>query len=467
MWSKADQVEELKKKCFESVFQEDFDSAAKFAGEALDIEPNEKEIFNLAQSVYDTWDFNGAIKLYDKVLKKNPNHFDALMGKAAALRYIRENDKAIRCYNKILKNQPTNPLALMSKVDTYIYGIRDAQKAIPILKKILKLSPNSIELSILCAGKFAVCGEYDQAIKINEKVISKDPNNIGARFAKLNWLEQFMSEQRTEKDALKIINKYLKNDPKFKRDVVARKTFSKLRSAIGGLYIYRRDYPEAEHAFKQAIALYDLSPEANFRLADAYVQQRKFDDAINQINKFLEKDTDNEKVKAYRNQLVTTRDKDQRRGELERRLIKGADMSSAAELLGIYRDLGQTAKFHNLANDILSKKEAPIEFFMKVGEIAVQGRRWNIAERAYKIIVQRSPQDFASWIELSAVQLASRKMEEGFRSIAQAVQAGGQSAQRILRSDKRFKSISNHPAFKQLVPVNTAQGQGIVLPSSN
>ncbi len=259
----------------------------------------------------------------------------------------------------------------------------------------------------------------------------------------------------------------LKNDPKFKRDVVARKTFSKLRSAIGGLYIYRRDYPEAEHAFKQAIALYDLSPEANFRLADAYVQQRKFDDAINQINKFLEKDTDNEKVKAYRNQLVTTRDKDQRRGELERRLIKGADMSSAAELLGIYRDLGQTAKFHNLANDILSKKEAPIEFFMKVGEIAVQGRRWNIAERAYKIIVQRSPQDFASWIELSAVQLASRKMEEGFRSIAQAVQAGGQSAQRILRSDKRFKSISNHPAFKQLVPVNTAQGQGIVLPSSN
>ena len=84
---KADQVEELKKKCFESVFQEDFDSAAKFAGEALDIEPNQKEILNLAQSVYDNWDFSGAIKLYDKVLKKNSNNFDALMGKAAALRF--------------------------------------------------------------------------------------------------------------------------------------------------------------------------------------------------------------------------------------------------------------------------------------------------------------------------------------------------------------------------------------------
>ena len=77
-------------------------------------------------------------------------------------------------------------LCTCSKADTYIYGIRDAQKAIPILKKILQLYPNSIELFIICAEKFAVCGEYDQAIKINEKVISKDPNNIEARFAKLN-----------------------------------------------------------------------------------------------------------------------------------------------------------------------------------------------------------------------------------------------------------------------------------------
>ena len=102
---KADQVEELKKKCFESVFQEDFDSAAIFAEEALDIEPNEKEIFNLAKLVFDEWDFSGAIKLYDKVLKKNPNHFDALMGKAAALRSTGEYPEAIRCYDKILKNQ--------------------------------------------------------------------------------------------------------------------------------------------------------------------------------------------------------------------------------------------------------------------------------------------------------------------------------------------------------------------------
>ena len=258
---KADQVEELKKKCFESVFKEDFDSAAKFAGEALDIEPNEKEILNLAQSVYDTWDFSGAIKLYDKVLKKNPNHFDALMGKAAALRFIGEHNQAIRCYNKILKKEPTNLFVLMAKVDTYIFGIRDARKAIQILKNILRftsqktvigtqsLSPGAIQLFSRCSDRFARCGEYEEAIKTNEKLLSRNPDNTDARFAKLNWLVELMMEQRSERDALKIINKYLKNDPKFfvyqlKHNFYLRA--GKIESALDVYKIVLKEEPETD-----------------------------------------------------------------------------------------------------------------------------------------------------------------------------------------------------------------------------
>ena len=278
---KADQVEELKKKCFESVFKEDFDSAAKFAGEALDIEPNQKEILNLAQSVYDHWDFSVAIKLYDKVLQKNPNNFDALMSKASALRYTGEYPKAIGCYNKILKNQPTNPLVLMSKADTYIYGTRNAQKAIPILKKILQLSPNSIKLFILCAGKFAVCGEYDQAIKINEKVISKDPNNIGARFAKLNWLEQFMSEQRTEKDALKIINKYLKNDPKFFVYQLKHNFYLRARKVESAIEVYKivlKEEPETD--FDRLVKANALLAAGDHKATRKFCEENMHRDAI-------------------------------------------------------------------------------------------------------------------------------------------------------------------------------------------
>ena len=48
-----DQFEELKQKSFEAIAREDFKAAAEFAQEALDIQPNGDEIFNLAGSVYD------------------------------------------------------------------------------------------------------------------------------------------------------------------------------------------------------------------------------------------------------------------------------------------------------------------------------------------------------------------------------------------------------------------------------
>jgi len=43
--------------------------------------------------------------------------------------------------------------------------------------------------------------------------------------------------------------------PQFHRDSDAQKTFSKLRSAIGGLYASRQMAVEAEYAFKQALQL--------------------------------------------------------------------------------------------------------------------------------------------------------------------------------------------------------------------
>ena len=109
---KADEIEELKKKSFEALIHDNVDAAKELAQDALDIEPNEKEIFSMAQSFFDDWDFQGAIILYDKILKNNPNHTDTLMSKASALRYIERYPEAISCYNKIIKKHPKNIAAL-------------------------------------------------------------------------------------------------------------------------------------------------------------------------------------------------------------------------------------------------------------------------------------------------------------------------------------------------------------------
>ena len=78
---------------------------------------------------------------------------------------------------------------------------------------------------------------------------------------------------------------------------MARKSFSKLRSAIGGLYARRGRPGEAENAFQQARILYPLSPEANFRLVqEVLMPQGRFADAREIMADFGRQDPGNDRV---------------------------------------------------------------------------------------------------------------------------------------------------------------------------
>ncbi len=81
-------------------------------------------------------------------------------------------------------------------------------------------------------------------------------------------------------------------DRKFIRDDQAQKSFSKLRSSIGGIYNWRlasskpgtpeheRMLKEADFAFRQAFAFCPYSPEAVFRYVNLLLSQQRFDDAL-------------------------------------------------------------------------------------------------------------------------------------------------------------------------------------------
>ncbi len=130
--------------------------------------------------------------------------------------------------------------------------------------------------------------------------------------------------------------KRLVNDSKFTRDVVARKTFSKLRSAIAGLYAARGISAEAEYAFKQAVELYPLSPEAVFRLADLYMRERRFEEARKVVSDFVAQDVHNDSAQGFLKQIEQAQNMVQRKAELETLLRGGqsADINTAAAQSG-------------------------------------------------------------------------------------------------------------------------------------
>lgn len=99
----------------------------------------------------------------------------------------------------------------------------------------------------------------------------------------------------------------LMNNPDFERNRRAQVTYSKLRSAIGGLYAHHGRTNDAEYAFIQSLQLFPASPEATLRLAYLYAEGSRWDEAILAVEAFQKLDPKNEEAGKYREKLQTRR----------------------------------------------------------------------------------------------------------------------------------------------------------------
>lgn len=242
------------------------------------------------------------------------------------------------------------------------------------------------------------------------------------------------------------------SDRGFLRDVVARKSFSKLRSAIAGVYVVRGMFNEAETAFKEAVSLYSLSPEACFRLADLYLRWNRSNDAIKLMEEFCRQDPGNDRAQAFVNELKGRNQLADKRRELEGLLTSGkANVGAALELADIYRKLGLSEQFQQLIRNLLVQKGLPAQMYLRIAQMAAEDRKPDIMETALQQYTESVPADMRGWIDLAGIQFVVNKQDAAFASLRQAVKVGKEAAIAVLRDDPRFQQVRTLPAFQQLL----------------
>ncbi len=85
--------------------------------------------------------------------------------------------------------------------------------------------------------------------------------------------------------------------PAYQRDFAARKSFSKLRTSIAGVYAKNRQPRAAEQAFLDAEVLYPFSPEVAFRrIQECLMPGRRFQDALRRMEAYRRVDAANTKA---------------------------------------------------------------------------------------------------------------------------------------------------------------------------
>lgn len=236
-------------------------------------------LVGLAKIAFGEKDLDGAAKLVNQAVEKNPNSLEALHAKADLLRAQGKNDEALAAYDAALKLKPDSIQSLTSKANLDIAMRRfddariqvDAAKkvapaaplvnytaalldfsenkfapALDEIQQVLKVAPDHLP-SVLLAGAIQFgLGNNEQAEQLVKRYLESNPGNAYAT----KLLASVMLKNGDPKRALSVLNPALEN----------AKQDPQLLSLAGESYMRAKEFDKAEQMLEKASELSPQSP---------------------------------------------------------------------------------------------------------------------------------------------------------------------------------------------------------------
>jgi tetratricopeptide (TPR) repeat protein len=289
-----------------------------------------------------------------------------------------------------------------------------------------------------------------------------------------------------EKTYLRKNFKGFTGDRKFVRDEDAQKAFSKLRSAIGGIYAYRLGIPgsptlapeyraktqedkdrlikEANFAYLQAFLFCPYSPDAIYRYVNFLMYVQRFNDAVIVVETGLKFDPNNGQLKSLldylksliQNNGATTLE------ELEAQVTKKPnDLSLALTLLSAYEEMKQIDKAIKLADSIESNPKVDVQILKMLARFNIQNARWQEMERIMAHITRLQPGEPENWYDLTVIRTTLGMKPQAVEALSNALHLSSarlktnpkaRDMEAIARKDTNLMLIRDMPEFKKLLP---------------
>jgi tetratricopeptide (TPR) repeat protein len=295
----------------------------------------------------------------------------------------------------------------------------------------------------------------------------------------------------------------LTRDERYRRDIVALKSFSKLRSAIAGLYSARGHLREAEQAYQEARMLYFVSPEANFRMVqDVLIRQQRYDEALDLIDLFIQADPNNDRGPGFRQFVTDIRDRQQRINALVGQIQPGQqpEIPVALELAGLYRDMGSpeaaarllmpcldnprltvreayeiatlldSAKSHAgavRAIDIVMANipdRAPAELYLNIARIYANAQESKKMIGPLTRYLALKPNDWQAWTDLATIHLIEQDTARAQTALRKAIEIGREQALQVIEGNPQLRQLAIPLLRQGALDAPGGRGLGLRLP---
>jgi tetratricopeptide (TPR) repeat protein len=255
-----------------------------------------------------------------------------------------------------------------------------------------------------------------------------------------------------------------KGDPKFVRDDNAQKAFSKLRSSIGGVYMWRFDtvqnpvekqrmFKEAEFAFKQAFAFCPYSPEAVYRYVQLLNKVGRIAEATEIVRTCLKLDPENGQIQNLLTQLES--------------ILKQMGAPRQVDSQTIFQEVSRRMEAHqtnealNLLDQIINSPMADPGTILEAAKRFVALGDTGRLEKTLERLVRLAPDNPEAWYDLAGLQSMMGKAGPALDSLTKAISLSNERIKRDpkardlvneARQDPRMTPLRGLPAFKALVP---------------
>jgi len=143
-----------------------------------------KHNFDLALKHHQQGNFKEAEKLYNKILKNFPDHFQTIFHLGTLFAQIKKYKAAIISLKKAIQINP-GYLNTYNNLGNVYREIGSNQEAISCYQKIIKTDSNYIAY-INIGGVFKDLGKHSEAIKMFQKANEINPNHLSAYWLSLN-----------------------------------------------------------------------------------------------------------------------------------------------------------------------------------------------------------------------------------------------------------------------------------------
>ena len=154
--------------------------AKKLYEEILRINPNHFEsILSLGVLLIKTKSFDQAKQLLQTAIQIDPNHANAHNNLGIVLQELKEFQKAKSCYEKAIQIDP-NFIIAHNNLGAVFHELRDYKKAISCCQKVIEIQPNHANAHDNLGILFQELKEFQKAKSCHEKAIQIDPNHVSA-----------------------------------------------------------------------------------------------------------------------------------------------------------------------------------------------------------------------------------------------------------------------------------------------